>query len=116
VTVKDDGGLPLSGGVAGVWDPSRSHLRIVLRDIVTEARVGLHPWEQHPERLTRLVVNVEMFALLFPGGLKAEEQTGIVDYDHIRAALKEWPLRPHILLLETPAKRGGQLMLPEPPR
>jgi dihydroneopterin aldolase len=91
VSLKEGGGL---------WDPARSHLRVVLRDVVTEARVGLHPWEQHPERPTRLIVNVEMFAPL-PQGLQAESTAGLVDYDHIRAALKAWPARPHTPLLET---------------
>lgn len=98
--MKDGVGSPLPGGMAGLWDPSRSYLRIILRDLVTEASVGLHPWEQHPERLTRLVVNVEMFAP-FDGGLQTESRIDIVNYDHIRDALKAWPSRPHTPLLET---------------
>jgi len=98
--LPNDGGPPLSDGVAGLWDPLRSYLRIILRDLVTEARVGLHPWEQHPERPTRLVVNVEMFAPL-NGGLDAESHTSVVNYDPIREALRAWPSRPHTPLLET---------------
>jgi 7,8-dihydroneopterin aldolase/epimerase/oxygenase len=79
---------------------SGSYIKAVLRDVVTEARVGLHPWEQHPERPTRLVVNVEMFAPLV-GTLSAESRTSILDYDPIRNAIKEWPTRPHTPLLET---------------
>ncbi|MSP02913.1 MAG: dihydroneopterin aldolase [Acetobacteraceae bacterium] len=79
---------------------SGSHIRVMLRDIVTEAHVGLHPWEQHPERPTRLVVNVEMFAPL-TGPLTAESEGTILDYDPVRAALKSWPTRPHTRLLET---------------
>ena len=80
--------------------PSGSHIRVVLRDIETEANVGLHPWERHPERPTRLIVNVEMFApLLRP--LSAETPETILDYDPIRLALKSWPARPHTPLLET---------------
>jgi dihydroneopterin aldolase len=79
---------------------SGSHLRVVLRDIETQAQVGLHPWERHPERPTRLIVNVEMFApLLRP--LSEESPDSILDYDPIRAALKAWPGRPHTPLLET---------------
>ncbi len=91
---------PEAGGPPAIWDPSRSHLRVVLRDVVTEVSLGLHPWERHPERLTRVVVNVEMFAPL-PAGLAAEAPGGIVDYDQIRAVLKQWPVRPHTKLLET---------------
>jgi dihydroneopterin aldolase len=79
---------------------SGSHIRVILRDIVTEAHVGLHPWERHPERPTRLVVNVEMFARL-TGALSAETRGSIVDYDPVRDALKAWPTRPHTPLLET---------------
>jgi dihydroneopterin aldolase len=79
---------------------SGSYIRVVLRDIETEAHVGLHPWERHPERPTRLIVNVEMFApLLRP--LSAETPDTILDYDPIRAALKAWPNKPHTALLET---------------
>lgn len=74
-------------------------LRVILRDVVTEAHVGLHPWERHPERPTRLTVNVEMFARLLPGTTAAAY--GLMDYDPIRLALKSWPGRPHTDLLET---------------
>jgi dihydroneopterin aldolase len=79
---------------------SGSHIRVVLRDIETEAHVGLHPWEQHPERPTRLIVNVEMFAPL-TRPLSAESPETILDYDPIRRALQTWPARPHTPLLET---------------
>ena len=99
MTVKDEGGFPPRRPDV-TWDVSSSHLRIILRDLVTEARVGLHPWEQHPERLNRLVVNVEMFAP-FNGRPKDEHPNGIVDYDHIRDAIRVWPTRAHTPLLET---------------
>lgn len=77
------------------FPPDRDQMRVMLRDVIVEARVGLHPWERHPERPTRLLVNVEMFVPYpVPGG-------GFVDYDPIRAALKTWPGRPHTDLLET---------------
>jgi 7,8-dihydroneopterin aldolase/epimerase/oxygenase len=79
---------------------SGNHIRVVLRDIVTEAHVGLHPWERHPERPTRLIVNVEMFAPLVQP-LSTESRETLVDYDPIREALKTWPARPHTPLLET---------------
>jgi dihydroneopterin aldolase len=87
-------------GVAALWDPAQSYMRVILRDAVTEVPLGLHPWERHPERPTRVVVNVEMFVKL-PNGLGAEGREGIVDYDRIRERLKQWPSRPHTPLLET---------------
>ena len=80
--------------------PSGSTIRVSLRDIETEAHVGLHPWERHPERPTRLIVNVEMFAPLVQP-LSAESADTILDYDPVRQALKAWPGRPHTPLLET---------------
>jgi 7,8-dihydroneopterin aldolase/epimerase/oxygenase len=79
---------------------SDSYIRVVLRDVETEARVGLHPWEQHPERPTRLIVNVEMFAPL-NRPLSEEAPGSVLDYDPIREALKTWPARGHTPLLET---------------
>jgi dihydroneopterin aldolase len=89
-----------SAGMDSASLHSGNHIRVVLRDIVTEAHVGLHPWERHPERPTRLIVNVEMFAPLTQP-LSAESRESIVDYDPIREALKAWPTRPHTPLLET---------------
>jgi dihydroneopterin aldolase len=77
---------------------------VFLRDVVTEARVGLHPWEQHAERPTRLLVNVEIFARrLLPGEF--------LDYDRVREAIRAWPSRPHTPLLETLAEELADLCL-----
>ena len=77
-------------------------MRIFLRDVHTEAGVGIHPWEKHPERLTRLVVNVEVFA----AGTRPTKENGapLIDYDPIRAAIRAWPTRPHTAFLETLAE------------
>src|ERR1700722_1846200 len=82
------------------WDPNRSHIRVMLHQVQTEAHVGLHPWERHPERPTRLLVDVELYA---PTEGRADTGT-LIDYDPIRAALKKWPSRPHTDLLETLAE------------
>ena len=100
MTVKQAAETLRHAGAPDIWDPYRSHLRVVLRDVVTEAHVGLHPWEQHPERPTRLIVNVEMFAPL-EASLADETRAGLIDYDLIRDALGLWPTRPHTNLLET---------------
>lgn len=97
---QETGSRPPRGGAMAAWDGSRDYIRVMLQDLETEARVGLHAWEQHPERLTRLIVNVEMFAHT-KGKLGGSAHGNIIDYDPIRAALKQWPLRPHTSLLET---------------
>ena len=82
-----------------LWDKARGYMRIILRDVLTEAHVGLHPWERHAERPTRLVVNVEMFA--HTDGARPATPETVIDYDGVRAALRNWPDRPHTDLLET---------------
>ncbi len=79
-----------------LWDPARSYTCTSLRDVHTEASVGLHPWERHPERPTRLIVNVDMFA-----HTDGAAPGHYIDYDPIRAAIAAWPGRPHTELLET---------------
>lgn len=90
---------PAGAGGADPWNGDRDYIRVILRDLITQAHVGLHPWERHPERPTRLVVNIEMFAALH--GPAAQVAQGLIDYDPIRDALKSWPSRPHTDLLET---------------
>src|SRR5262252_136676 len=88
---------------SALWDAGSDYIRVVLRDVEVEAHVGLHPWERHPERPSRLLVTVEMFAHLgrahaTPGA------TPFIDYDRVRNGLKGWSARPHTLLLETLAE------------
>ena len=80
-----------------LWDPAASYQRIILRDVVTEVRLGLHPWERHPERLQRIVVNVELFVRQ----AKVKGRESFVDYDTVRDELKTWPRRDHVDLIET---------------
>lgn len=80
--------------------PSQDQIRVVLKDYLTEVRVGLHPWETHPERPSRILVNVEMFAPLAPGPTAANVGD-FIDYDPIRLLLDTWPQRSHTPLLET---------------
>ncbi len=77
-----------------LWNPKTSYVRAILKDVQTEARIGLHPWERHPERPSRLLVGVEMFA----------NGRVFLDYDPVRAAIGTWPGRPHTDLLETLAE------------
>ena len=85
-----------------LWDPTRSYMRVVLEDVQTEARVGLHPWEQFEARPTRLLVSVEMFAL-HDGG-EGAMALPVIDYDPVRGTIAAWRGRPHTPLLETLAE------------
>lgn len=108
--MKDTGGVtPASGGMKEIWDAARSYRRIILRNVQVEAKVGLHPWEMHPERPARLIVNVEIFV-----PLAGENTATFVDYDPIREALRTWPQRPHTKLLETLVDELAELCLLHP--
>lgn len=84
-----------------VWDPNRSHIRVSLRGVRTEAPVGRHAWERHAERPTRLIVDIDMLA---PTQGPAAGAAPIIDYDIVRDVLRAWPSRPHTDLLETLAE------------
>ena len=95
------------------WDAVSDYIRVVLRDVEVEAHVGLHPWERHPERPSRLLVNVEMFA-----HLQRDHAAGyaepFIDYDRVRNGLKGWTSRPHTPLLETLAEEVVELCFGDP--
>lgn len=80
--------------------PHSGYIKIILRDVQTEAHVGLCAWELHPEQPSRLVVNVEMYAKQ-DTPLDAETRESIIDYARVRTVLRAWPSRPHTPLLET---------------
>src|SRR5215468_10470798 len=82
----------------GLFDPERDHVRMVLRDLVVEVSIGLHPWEQL--RPQRLIVNVEAWA--YVDQPYTDDDAGLIlDYDRIRDLVREeWPRRPHAKLLE----------------
>lgn len=82
-----------------IWDHTKNYQRVLLKDLEVEAHVGLHPWEKHPERPTRLIVNIECFASLT--NKQPHSSENILNYDLLRDHLKSWPTRPHTLLLET---------------
>jgi|SRR5579859_1767124 7,8-dihydroneopterin aldolase/epimerase/oxygenase len=96
-----------------LWDASADYIRVALHDVELEAHVGLHPWERHPERPSRLLINVEMFAHLGrdPAGGHAKP---VIDYDRVRSGLRGWTSRPHTPLLETIAEEVVALCFGDP--
>jgi dihydroneopterin aldolase len=96
----------------GVFDAERDHIRMVMRDLVVEVSIGLHPWEQL--RPQRLVVNVEAWAYAGRPYTDADAEA-ILDYDHIRDIVREeWPKRAHAKLLEPLAEELIQLCFKHP--
>ena len=81
------------------WRHAGDHVRVLLSDVAVDVRIGLHPWERHPERPTRLIVNVEMFAAWpLP---ESGPDSGFIDYDRVRDHISGWRGREHVELLET---------------
>ncbi|HLJ19451.1 MAG TPA: dihydroneopterin aldolase [Stellaceae bacterium] len=96
-----------------LWDAASDYIRVALHDVEVEAHVGLHPWERHPERPSRLLITVEMFAHL------GREHAGghakpVIDYDRVRNGLRGWTSRPHTPLLETLAEEVVALCFGDP--
>ncbi|MDR3416630.1 MAG: dihydroneopterin aldolase [Nevskia sp.] len=82
--------------------PEHDYLCARLQRIEVEVRVGLHSWELHPEKPTRLWVDVELYTLdppQQPAGLHE-----VIDYDRVRDHVRGWEARPHTSLLETLAQ------------
>jgi len=93
----------ISQNINPLWDSKKDYIRVVLKDLVVETQVGIHKWEHHPERPTRLILNIEMFA--HTNNKKYQhDRNSILDYDHIRDEVKTWPERQHTPLLETLAE------------
>ncbi len=81
------------------WSGDQGYVRMMIRDLVTEVRLGLHPWERHPEKPQRIVVNVELYAA--PQTTRYKHVSSVVDYDYVREALRKWPRRRHTVFIET---------------
>ena len=87
-------------------------IRVMIRGLVAERRVGIHPWEQHPERPNRLLIDVDLEGDHQPAG--ADGARTIIDYDAIREAVKGWPSLPHTPHLETLAEELLELCFANP--
>jgi len=81
----------------------RESARALLIGVEVNVHCGLHPWERHPERPNRLIIDVEMTSD-WPVPVEAADGSplkGYVDYDRVRNYLLSWQDRDHVDLLET---------------
>ena len=78
------------------------HIVVVLDEVSVNISCGLHPWERHPERPTRLLVTARLYA---PLKTPRAADAAIVDYDLIRNRILALEGEGHIDLLETIADR-----------
>ena len=78
------------------------HIVVALDEVCVNVSCGLHPWERHPERPTRLMVSVRLYApLVTPRAADAP----IIDYDLVRKRIRALEDEGHIDLVETVADR-----------
>jgi dihydroneopterin aldolase len=87
---RDSGAFPIHFS-------SDSYTVVEVLGLITERRVGIHPWEMHPEKPNRLIIDIELYSNRY-GGV---DSGPILDYDHVRDELKTWPSKPHTRFLET---------------
>lgn len=79
------------------WELTDHICSFVLRAEV-EVNCGMHKWEQHPERPTRLLITVRMYAKLAPGPASGQQ---FINYDGVRSYLKSLRDHDHTPLIET---------------
>lgn len=78
-----------------------STVSIALSGVELMVRIGEHAWEKHPERPTRLAINI---TLEFDYADYFKKHGGYIDYDPLRQFLKSLEQRDHINRLEDFAK------------
>jgi dihydroneopterin aldolase len=78
------------------------HIVLALDDVCVNISCGLHPWERHAERPTRLMISARIYALLTT---PRADQMPIIDYDRVRNRILDLENEGHIDLLETVADR-----------
>ena len=78
------------------------HIVLALDEVCVNISCGLHPWERHPERPTRLMVSARLYA---PLTTPRADQMPIIDYDRVRNRILALENEGHIDLLETVADR-----------
>lgn len=78
------------------------HIAVALDEVYVNVNCGLHPWERHPERPTRLLISVRLYA---PLTARRAADEPIIDYDVVRDRIRALENEGHIDLLETVADR-----------
>ncbi len=78
------------------------HIAVALDEVCVDVSCGLHPWERHAERPTRLVISVRLYA---PLKARHAADEPIIDYDIVRDRIRALEREGHIDLLETVGDR-----------
>ncbi|MCI4677594.1 dihydroneopterin aldolase [Rhodoblastus acidophilus] len=78
------------------------HIVVRLDEVCVNVSCGLHPWERHPERPTRLMISVRLYA---PLTARCAADQPIIDYDLVRDRIRALENEGHIDLVESVADR-----------
>lgn len=73
--------------------------RIFVREVMLDARIGIHPQERQAPQ--KVVLNVDLFVPLALSTPKADHIDEVIDYDFIRTRIRERIGAGHINLQET---------------
>ncbi len=87
------------------------HIVSALDDLFVDVRCGLHAWERHAERPTRLRFSVKLYARLDAARVAAEP---ILDYDRVRDHIRGFQALGHVELLETLVDDVTQVCFADP--
>lgn len=79
---------------------NNSFVKIVVKDMVIDMRIGMHDHEKENARKQRVFINVELFAAA-ENYLSDICYKNIIDYDHIYSAVNKWAEREHTDFIET---------------
>jgi dihydroneopterin aldolase len=86
--------------VTEIHETEDSYVRVVVRDMALDLRIGLYESEKKDGRRQKVVVNVALYAST-KNYLQQASAENIIDYSRVINALRAWSERPHTLLVET---------------
>ncbi|MBL6750384.1 MAG: dihydroneopterin aldolase [Nevskia sp.] len=92
--------------------PAQDYLCAKILRAEVDVQLGLHGWERHREKPTRLWVDAELFAFDPPAVVAGLHE--VIDYDRVRDFIRAWAGRPHTPLLETLAQELVDFCLQDP--
>lgn len=84
--------------------------RVLIKDLVLQARIGIHPHERAPQRV-RLNIEVEVRRDVLPG---ADQIAEVISYEDLIAGIRALIAEGHINLVETLAARIAEICLADP--
>jgi dihydroneopterin aldolase len=92
-------------------DDARGTRRLLVRDLVLAARIGIHPHEHRAPQRVRLNLDLEVAE---SGRPLADDLAQVVDYETLIERVRRLVASRHVNLVETLAERVAALCLDDP--